>query len=559
MSSFKQILLLMKIKILTIANGFIKVPPKKRPRKFFALIGGGVLFFFIYKWIFEIFATLATNSQLGSALIDNTIVVLFLGFFIFLLASGITVSIHYLFISSDLPLLMVSPVSNNTIFTFKLIEAVFANSYFFIFMGFPIFIAYGWITQAQWYYYPFMLINVVCFLAIPIAISFLGALLIVRIIPPAKAKEYMAILLGIVSLSIWLVLQVVRASTFNQNSQDFNPQTFQTLQQISHNFWFHLLPSTWAARALSGFAHSDLKSVLFNFVPLVILMICIFLICVQLSNNAFKRGFIASEQVLTLKRKSKIRTTKFSESLDFNLFFSKAATTIFFRDFKLLSRDTRQFVNILLFAVMMVFLPLLQRPEKFDSEFAIYFPYTFLLFFSALISAQISSRLIPLEKKSFWLTKLIPQSPFQLLLGKFLLGFLLSTVISWIAIIIISIYFQHPFRIVLLAFVASLALIGALSSIGLMLGIYFARFDWDHPKRMLSPTGGLLLSVFSILTVALFGFIIIIFYFIGLKLQLSQQFLDITSMCIAILLSVVLIITVNYNSAKKLSKMEWEF
>jgi ABC-2 type transport system permease protein len=551
----KHILLLLKIKLRILINGFAKGNLKKRLRKLVALIGGGFLFFFLFKWIFDIFTTLSAVTTIGTGLIDNFIIVVFLSFFVFLMISGITVSIHYLFISSDLPLLMVSPLSNNSIFTFKLIEAMFANSTLFFFMGIPIFIAYGIITQAQWYYYPLMVINALLFLAIPISIAFLGALLIVRMIPPQRAREFMAILLGIVSLGIWLVLQIVRASTFDKNSQDFNPHTMTSLQQISQKFLFNLLPSTWAARSLSGFAHSDLRLVLLNFLPLLVFVACIFMICIQLSKNAFRQGFISSEQSVTLKRKKKIQRTGVSDVKGVQSLFSGVPGSIFVRDFKLLFRDTRQLVNILLFAVMMVILPLLQTSEGFGSEFAVYYHYAFIIFFGAIISGQIGSRLIPLEGKSFWITKLVPQSPLSLILGKFMLGFSLSLMLLWTAVIIISIYFHHPLYIILLALITTLCFASAFSSLGLLIGTYFSRFDWDHPKRMLSTTGGLLLS----LSAFLIGGLVIVIFVIGYQFQLSLDFLNILVIGVIFLLSLIILLLSNLGAAKKLEKMEWEF
>ena len=552
----KHILLLLKIKLMILVNGFTKGTLKKRSRKLIALVGGGFLFFFLFKWIIDIFATLSNVTTIGMGLIDNFIIIVFLGFFVFLMISGITVSIHYLFISSDLPLLMVSPLSNNTIFTFKLIEAMFANSTLFFFMGIPIFVAYGIISQAQWYYYPLMLINAILFLAIPISIAFLGALLIVRIIPPQRAREFMAILLGIASLGIWLVLQIVRASTFDKNSRDFNPETMTSLQHISHNFLFNLLPSTWAARSLSGFAHSDLRLVIFNFLPLLIFVSCIFIICVQLSKNAFKQGFISSEQSVTLKRKKKIhRTADVSDVKGVQTIFLGVAGSIFVRDLKLLFRDTRQLVNILLFAVMMVILPLLQKSEGFGSEFAAYYHYAFIIFFGAIISGQIGSRLIPLEGKSFWITKLLPQSPLRIILGKFSLGFSISLILQWIAVIAISVYFHHPLYIVLLALIVTLCFASAFSSLGLLIGIYFARFDWDHPKRMLSATGGLLLT----LSALLIGGLVIAIFVIGIRLQIAIDVLNILIVAIIFLLSLIILLISNVGAAKRLEKMEWEF
>ena len=539
-------------------NGLAKGPTKKRARKLFGLVGGGVLFFLVYRWIFEIFSTLI-QSPLGITLIDNFIIVIFLGFFIFLLASGITISIHYLFISNDLSLLMVSPLSNNTIFTFKLIEAIFANSTFFIFMGIPMFIAYGFINQAPWYYFPLMILDALFFLTIPVAISFLGALFIVRILPASRARELMAILLAVVTLGIWLALQIIRASTFDQTSQDFSPQTMTSLQQISQKAIFNLLPSTWAAKTLAGFIKLDWKAIVFNFLPLILLTIGIFLLCIQLSKRAFRLGMISADQAMTMKRKVKRQSDRTSGAFQFSLIFSNATGAIYLRDFKLFLRDTRQLVSILIFGVMMVLLPLIQRPDRIDSEFSLYYPYLFLIIFCAFMSAQISSRLIPMEAKAFWITKILPQASRRIILGKFLLAFSFSTLLSWLAVMIIGIYFQHPWRIFLLALTATFLVSGSLSAIGLLIGIYFPRFDWDHPKRMLSSIGGLLLSVSSLLIVAVIGGVAAVVYLIGNEFQLSQQSLDILVIGIVMILSAIAMIIAILMSARKFDRMEWEF
>ena len=46
----KHILLLLKVKFMILINGFTKGPIKKRTRKLVAVVGGGFIFFFLYKW-----------------------------------------------------------------------------------------------------------------------------------------------------------------------------------------------------------------------------------------------------------------------------------------------------------------------------------------------------------------------------------------------------------------------------------------------------------------------------------------------------------------------------
>lgn len=552
--NLSHLFLLLKLKTMILINGFTKGPAKKRMRQLLGIIGGGFLFIIVFQWIFEIFSIL---NAYPNAIIENSLTMIFLGFFVFLLASGATVSIHYLFVSSDLPLLITSPLSNRTIFSFKLIEAIIANSAFFFFMGFPIFIAYGVVMQASWFYYPLMLINALVFLAIPVALSFLGALFVIRIVPPARAREIMAIFLGIISLGIWLVLQLVRASSFDQNSQDFDPQNIEALQHISHFKLFDLLPSTLAAQALKGCAGADIKLIAITFVPLILLAGSIWLFGTHLARTAFERGFISSEASLTLKRKSKSPATAISASRTPGYISTRRHGAIFVRDFKLLTRDTRQIMNIVLFAAMMIILPLLQKPEQSGAEYAIYVPYGFLIFFTALIAGQVSSRLIPLEGKAFWITKLSPHPSFRILIEKFFLGFAISTILAWLAVIINWIYFHHPLRVMILALLASMSFSGALSSIGILLATRFARFDWDHPKRMLSTAGGLLLSLATLLMVAVIGGPAVFVYLFGSKLDFAMNALDLIAGSLVIFISTICIVIAIIIGGKNLDKMEW--
>jgi len=224
-----------------------------------------------------------------------------------------------------------------------------------------------------------------------------------------------------------------------------------------------------------------------------------------------------------------------------------------------MTRDTRQLMNIVMFAAMMVILPLLQKSEPFESEFSLYFPYIFLIFFASLIAGQISSRLIPLEGKSFWITMLSPQPSSRILVEKFILGFTTSTVLAWIAVIIIGIYFHHPLRLMVLAIAVSMSFSGVLSSMGLLIATRFARFDWDHPKRMLSSAGGLLLSLASLFIVGAIGGMIALIYTFGKSLNFSIQSLDILAGSFTIVLSSLLIFFFIMLGAKKLDKLEWQF
>ncbi len=555
--SCQHILQLLKIKFFILRNGFIKGDFKKNFRKIFALVGGAALFLVIFFWIYEIFNVLSLAGTTGVDYASNVLLVVFFVFFIFLLASGVTLSIHYLFISSDLPLLMSAPLSEKTIFSYKLLEAILANSSFFLFIGIPVVVAFGAVSRADWFYYLLMLIVLFLFLTIPVTISFLGALFIVRLIPASRARELMAILLAVVSFGIWLSLQIVRASQFDRSSTDFSPQTFDKLGQLSQFSFFNFLPSTWAARSLVGLAKGDLLSFLFNFVLLALLVFCLFTLSVKLSQKTFASGLISNQQTITLFRRKKSTTPV---SLDLIPFFGSKfsiAFSILSRDWKLFIRDSRQVTTQIMMAAMMIIFPLLNKQENDFSKFAQYQPYIFVVLFGGMLAIQMSSRLIPLEAKSFWITKLIPQTTQQIIWGKFLLSFLFSTALCWAAVLLVSFYFDRPLRLLLLALLATTGFSAALSAVGLFLGSRFAQFDWEHPKRMLTTSGGLLLTLALFITGSVIGSLTAGIYLLGGALQMSPEFLDVAAVSFGALVILFVVVLLNYFSARRIENIEW--
>jgi hypothetical protein len=260
-----------------------------------------------------------------------------------------------------------------------------------------------------------------------------------------------------------------------------------------------------------------------------------------------------------MRKKIKIKKEKAISIPVAGKFFSTVAGSIFRRDFKLFIRDSRQITGVLLLTAMTIIFPLIQQTEQYDGEFGLYRPYLFIVIFGAMAASQLSSRLIPLEMKSFWITKLLPQSGLRIIWGKFLLSCSVSTILSWISVTIVSTYFGHPWRIRILAMLAMMALAFACSANGLLFGIFYARFDWDHPKRMLSSTGGLLISLSTFIGIGLLAGITALFYLLRSLMDLSLKFTDIAASTIIVALSLVIAIALNQISARKLERMEWQF
>ena len=180
----------------------------------------------------------------------------------------------------------------------------------------------------------------------------------------------------------------------------------------------------------------------------------------------------------------------------------------------MLYRDFRQLTNVLILSAMMIIFPLIRGREQNDLLFGEYMPFFLIILFSAMASIQLTSRLIPFEGKSFWVMKILPQSWIKMLVGKFLVGFGFNLASVWLAVLISVIYFHSPLHIAILAFILTFFTSFGISIWGLSISSLFPKFDWDHPKRMLSAGGSLLLFVGALLFLIIMGGIILILYFL---------------------------------------------
>jgi len=541
--------LLLKNRLTMAFNELLKGDIAKRRRRIFAILGAGFLCYILFQWSYKIFDVLLLQPG-NSAIITNLLTLFFSAFFVFLLVTGITISIHYLFISTDLPLLLSTPLSGSTIFSFKLFESIYANSSLFFILGIPVLVSFGVAANVSLLYYPVMIVHVFIFLTLPVSIAFLIAMIFVRFIPAIRAKEILAGVLGIVTLVIWIFLQLFHASQFDSNSSNFNADRLHQITNLSQNTILNFLPTTWAAKFLAGFAFNQFTDSFYNFGSLCLSAILIFLISISVSKSLFQKGLLGAAFEVQLKKKKQSKTYFLSR---FQHLFSSTIGSIFWRDVKLITRDLRMFTNVIIFTLMMVLFPLIRGYDQLDTPFDDYLPFLWILMFSALVSSQLTSRLIPFEGKSFWILKVAPQSFYKIFVGKLLAGFTLNLISTWSAVIVTGIFFHSPIRIFIMALIVTALFSFSVSCYGLTIGSLFPKFDWDHPKRMLTSTGLFILNVGILIFSSIWIVLLYVIFTMGNFTPVADIF--IIMMCFIITwLTIILGIAI---SSKKLTNLEW--
>jgi ABC-2 type transport system permease protein len=349
-----------------------------------------------------------------------------------------------------------------------------------------------------------MLVVAAIFLAVPTSLSAMVALLAVRILPVRRAREVMSAALALVFLAVWTGMQLLRSSLDAHGASGVGEMV-----ALARTNLLLMTPAGWAAAVLSGLSRGDWTSVAVFSSLLAGSTAVMIAVSATLVDAIYARGVGKDDSASLDTGKGRARQSHASSSTGSLL---RAA---FLRDARLMRREPTQLVQLLMLAAMMVVMTIvLKRDTEGEplSHLEMLMPFLFVVMFSAMSTVGIAARLIPLEGKAFYLTKIAPQRPMRSLAAKLLLGWMLGTAVALFGATVVTIVFSHPLAVGLGGFaVASLVCLGS-SGLGLVVGAYFADFDWESPKRMITVGGGFISAVVPLVFTALLGGVCFVLY-----------------------------------------------
>lgn len=552
--------LLVKNKIICLFNGYLRGPFKRRVFRYLTLAVSGFFFYYLFSWARDFFRIILQNPELSLShieriqLIEHILSVGFTGFFFFLLMGGLTLSIHYIFTASDLSLLLATPLSTRTIFSYKIIETTVFNSALFLFIGGSTLLGFGFGIAARFEYYPILLGTLIPFIVIPTTFALLLSLLAVQMFSPQRIREASGALTGIITLGFWFVIQIFRISALSRESSEFDPARLKQLQDLTHGSLLDYMPPNWVTTIFTNFLHEELAYPWFNLFGLYLVACVLFAVCLFLIQRSSLKGmaYFDMPSVKKIKRPRHQKAVKplVAGTPSFYL-------TLILKDIKLFLRDSRLVTQIVMLGIMMVFISAIINPEE-ASDLPDFmngaYRFLFILFFASIISVQMGSRMIPLERKFFWRLKLAPNPMRRIIISKLLLSYGIAQFVTFIALLIISVYYRQTVDKFFEVLAFSIPICLGASALGGLIGTIFPRFDWEHPKHMLTPIGMILLIVVALL----WWLIILLFTFIPSYLfNFASIFHPLNSMASGVLALMISFIAIWWQ-AKRLEAMEWQ-
>ncbi|MGI6098051.1 MAG: putative ABC transporter permease subunit [Dethiobacteria bacterium] len=438
---------------------------------------------------------------------------IFMTGFIALIFFGITSAFATLYMSEDLELLFIAPVSTKVVFSVKLLVVAgsnFVTAAFFIFLPG---LFYGLLLGTKLVYYLWLILITIGLCANGTAFAALLNLIVMRIIPPHRSREAVGVLGAVAGIIIALVFQIPNLilSTGDEFDLGIWLATQEKLLQVMDFF-----PWGWGSLALAeGASGNHLTSLGWSTLLLLLgaaLMVFSFLFV----ERGFRRGFISlgqSEGGRRRKKKhfaaGKVTEKSSAELFKWSLAEDNAAVVSPWRgmwavakkDLLYVRRDTREWFGYTVPLIIMAFFVFQFVFTGSDSSQGSL--TSVLIMYSIMFSGNMALQSFGREGESEWFLNSVPLAGWPVVWGKLFASVLPTLVLMEALLAGTAIAIGLSPTITLALAVGAVLITMGSSAIGLFFSINNCRYNPDAPQQRISPGASLLMYLINLFFIAL--------------------------------------------------------
>jgi ABC-2 type transport system permease protein len=447
-------------------------------------------------------------EDLGPLLAGKVLGLALLSFVSILVLSNVITALSSFFLAKDLDLLVSTPVDWLRLYLAKLGETLLHSSWMVALMAVPIIAAYGVVYRGGVLFYGYALLALLPLLVLPAVVGSAVTLILVNVFPARRTRDLLSIIALGAAGGVILLFRLIRPEQLARPEGFRNLLDFITLLRAPTS---PFLPSEWASRAIMNYLR-DIPDVL----PLVLLWTtaAAFVVFGALLHRAlFATGYTkAQEGAERFVRGAFWRWTVGNLLRPLPV----AKREFVLKDIKLFFRDTTQWSQLILLAVLVVvYIYNIKALPLFRGEQIPFFYVTLVSFLnlglSGFVLASIAARFIfpavSLEGRQMWLLRSSPLDLRALLWSKYWVGTVPLLVLALLLTGLTNVLLQAtPFMMVVsLATICALTL--AVAALALGFGALYPQFESENAAQIPTSFGGL---VFMMATIVLLAAVIVV-------------------------------------------------
>ena len=442
-------------------------------------------------------------EELGPLLAGKLLGLVLLSFISILVLSNVITALSSFFLAKDLDLLVSAPVDWLRLYLAKLGETVVHSSWMVALMTVPILAAYGVSYGGGWGFPLYAVAALLPLFLLPAVLGAVLTLVLVNVFPARRTRDLLSIIaLGTVGVMI-LLFRMVRPEQLARPEGFRNLLDFITVLRTPTSPW---LPSEWATDALMTWLRGG-----FDMLPLLLLWSTAAAF-VTLGAMAHARLYATGYTRAQEGAERFIRGGFWRWSLRHVLAPLPVAKREFvLKDIRLFFRDTQQWSQLILLAVLVVvYLFNIKALPLFRGEQVPFFFVTLVSFLnlglSGFVLASIAARFIfpavSLEGRQMWLLRSSPLDLRALLWSKYWVGTIPLLVLALLLTGLTNVLLKvTPFMMVVsLTTICALTL--AIAALALGFGALYPQFETENAAQIPTSFGGLVFMMSIIVLLA---------------------------------------------------------
>ena len=472
--------------------------------KLLLLVGVGTLFWLaVFRVLYVILRYFRGVEELGPLLAGKLLGLVLLSFISILVLSNVITALSSFFLAKDLDLLVSAPVDWLRIYLAKLGETLLHSSWMVALMAVPILTAYGVIYHGGPLFAPFAVLTLFPMLVVPAVAGSAVTLVLVNVFPARRTRDLLSIVALGAAGGLILLLRVIRPERLA------SPEGFRNLLDfiaVLRTPTSPFLPSEWATKAIMTFLRGAADPL-----PLLLLWTtaaALVTIGAMLHRALFASGFTKAQEGAERFVRGEWWRWTFGTLLGF---LPVAKREFVLKDVKLFFRDTTQWSQLILLAVLVVvYLFNIKALPLHRGEQVGFFYVTLVSFLNlglagfvlAAIAARFIFPAVSLEGRHMWLLRSSPLELHTLLWSKYWVGTVPLLVLALLLTGLTNVLLQvRPFMMV----VSMLTICGltfAIAALALGFGALYPQFETENAAQIPTSFGGL---VYMMATIALLG------------------------------------------------------
>ncbi len=453
-------------------------------------------------------------NQLPPEIAGGFLSLIFLAGFAGSLFFGITTAFATLYMSEDLELLFMAPVSTRAVFAVK--SLVIAGGNFITVLLFTLLPAlfFGLLFGAGPFYYLWAVLVTLGLWAAGIAAAELLNLLVMRLVPPHRSREAVGLLGGLGGLLIALLFQVPNLIIQSNEQLDLTGWLSNQEELLRVMDYF---PGGWGSRALAAGAAGHHPAAFGWSALLLTLGVVLFAAAFLLVERGFRRGWISlsNEQGGGRKRRRRLKEEQKAARPGDHRLLPLAAPgeggaaappwrgmwAVARKDLLYLKRDTREWFGYLIPLIILgffigqnIFLPGASTRASMTM---------ILLIYTIMFSGNMASQSFGREGESEWFLNSVPLAGWPVAWGKLLGAVLPTLILMELMLLGTALAIDLSAKMTLLMGAGALLLTLAASAVGLFFSINRCRYHPDNPRQRLAPGATWLLFLINLILIAL--------------------------------------------------------